>query len=240
MDVVEHLKIEEFLKNSAIIVTLITGFFYCSSMVYTHAYLGRLGLDSDVLERSFHAVVYQGFVFTLQPMIYTSFFIAGFVLLRVLLIIELRHSKKLKAKVDYCKSKILNYLFKENIVLDRYEKTLLKSGVSVAKIFIVLIIALLTLAKFESNGAKIADDLNKSIAQQLIERDKQNASYAKANTPRASTIMPSIYKSDRALMFLYCGSRMCAGFDLDTEQVIYFPHTGFTYKRGQLFKPDVD
>ena len=50
--------------------------------------------------------------------------------------------------------------------------------------------------------------------------------------------MPSIYKSDRALMFLYCGSRMCAGLDLDEEQVIYFPHTGFTYKRGQLLSQD--
>ena len=112
MDVVEHLKIEEFLKNSAIIVTLITAFFYCSSTVYTHAYLKSLQLDSDVLERSFHAVVYQGFIFNLQSMIFISFCIIGFALGRVFLTIKFRHSKKFTTNVDNLKRKLLRFLFK--------------------------------------------------------------------------------------------------------------------------------
>jgi hypothetical protein len=238
MDVVEHLKIEEFLKNSAIIVTLITAFFYCSSTVYTHAYLRRLGLDSDVLERSFHAVVYQGFIFNLQKMIFISFCIIGFASLRVFLIIEFRRSIKIKRKIVYCKVKFLKFFFKENIVLDSYEKSLFIGWISAAKIFILLIIALVALVVSEGNGVKAAGDVNKRIACQLIERGKQSPSHVNADTPRVSTIMPSIYQPDSELMFLYCGSRMCAGFDFDEEQVIYFPHTGFTYKRGQLLSQD--
>lgn len=238
MDVVEYLKIEEFLKNSAIIVTLITAFFYCSSMVYTLAYLRYLGLDSDVLERSFHAVVYQGFMFNLQLMISISFGIIGFAAGRVFLIIKLRHSIKMKRKIVYYKRKLLSFLFNENRVLDGLDKSLIMEMISVAKIFISLIMALIVLVMIEQNGVKAAGDVNKIIACQLIERDKQNPSHAKADTPRVSTIIPSIYQPDSELMFLYCGSRMCAGFDFDEEQVIYFPHTGFTYKRGQLLSLD--
>jgi hypothetical protein len=238
MDVVEHMKIEEFLKNSAIIVTLITAFFYCSSTVYTHAYLKSLGLDSDVLERSFHAVVYQGFVFNLQSMITISFAIIGIASLRVLLIIPFRRSIKIKRKMDYCKAKFLKFLYKENIELDSYDKSFFIGWISAAKIFILFTLALVALVASEQNGVKAAGDVNKRIACQLIERDKQNPSHAKADTPRVSTIMPSIHQPDSELMFLYCGSRMCAGLDLDEEQVIYFPQTGFTYKRGQLLSQD--
>lgn len=133
------MKLEEFLKNSAIVVTLITAFFYCSSMVYTHAYLGRLGLDSDVLERSFHAVVYQGFIFNLQPMMIISMFIVGLVWIKAIVIIEFRRSvnnrRSNAKKIIHFKWKALKFLQIKKRALDDFERPLIREAINVSKIF---------------------------------------------------------------------------------------------------------
>lgn len=238
------MKLEEFLKNSAIIVTLITAFFYCSSMVYTHAYLGRLGLDSDVLERSFHAVVYQGFIFNLQPMMIISMFIVGLVWIKAIVIIEFRRSvnnrRSNAKKIIHFKWKALKFLQIKKRALDDFERPLIREAINVSKIFLLLFFALLTLARFEIEGGKVANNVNQSITDQLKEKVGQNGLVPSVDILRTSIITPSLQKPDTALMFLYCGSRMCAGFDLVKEQVIYFPHTGFTYKQGLVAKPITD
>lgn len=235
MDVVSNMKFEDLLKNSALVISLITAFFYCSSMVYTHAYLGRLGLDSDVLERSFHAVVYHGFVFNLWATIIALLAAPALVLLRALLIIDyrrfLKENKQNKKNAIIRKLKILKFFKIKRRSFDYYEKPLIKRTFQVSKVFIVLLIALIMLARYEQDGIRAATVVKQNIANQLKEKNANN-SVAFINSQRNSIITQSLPKTDSELIFLYCGARMCAGFDLESEKIAYIPHTGFAFKSG--------
>lgn len=236
MDVMSIMKFEYFLKNSAIVVTFITAFFYCSSTVYTHAYLGRLGLDSDVLERSFHAVVYQGFIFNLGPMLIFLIVVIGLIWIKTIITIQLHRSIKEKRKdakiLINLKNKIFNFFKIKNKSLDYFERPLIKGSLSFTIAFFLLFIALLTLAKFEKKGSAVANVVNQNIANQLREKAAHNDSAVVISRQRNSIIIPSLPKNGTELIFLYCGSHMCAGFDIDKEQVIYFPNTSFSFKSG--------
>lgn len=48
--------------DSAAFIAILTSYFYCVGTVYTNGYLGVFGLDSDLLERNFHQVIYSGFI----------------------------------------------------------------------------------------------------------------------------------------------------------------------------------
>lgn len=48
--------------DSAVILTIITAFLYSASTAYTHGYFGILNLDSDVLDRNFHQILYHGMI----------------------------------------------------------------------------------------------------------------------------------------------------------------------------------
>lgn len=235
MDVVGFMKFEDFLKNSALVLSIITAFFYCSSTVYTHAYLGRLGLDSDVLERSFHAVVYQGFIFNLSATIYTLLAVTALVLFRTLVIIDyrkfLKKDKKNKKDAINFKLKVLKFFKIKRRSFDYYEKPLIKRAFEVSKVFLLLLSAFFMLARFEQDGIRAATVVKQNIANQLKEKNVNN-SVAFINSQRNSIITQSLPKTDSELVFLYCGARMCAGFDLESEKIAYIPHTGFAFKSG--------
>ena len=46
--------------DSTGLLALLTGYLYCVSTAYTQGYLNALGLDSDLLNRNFHQVIYHG------------------------------------------------------------------------------------------------------------------------------------------------------------------------------------
>ncbi|MFB2653860.1 hypothetical protein [Shewanella seohaensis] len=228
------MKFEDFLKNSALVISLITAFFYCSSMVYTHAYLRRLGLDSDVLERSFHAVVYQGFMFNLSAMMITLMIFTALVWVRTIVIIDFRKfvktSRRNARRVCTLKNKLLNFFNIKRRSFREDEKILIKKAIIVSQFFLLLLIALFILAKYEQRGGNVANTLKQRIAERLAEKYEHNKTAVATNIQPYSIMTQSVPKSDSDLIFLYCGSRMCAGFDLEKEQVVYIPQASFTMK----------
>lgn len=61
------------LLNSAGLIVIITAFVFGSSTAYTNAELSVLGLNSDLMERSFHQVLYHGVIMNLVFMFFIPF-----------------------------------------------------------------------------------------------------------------------------------------------------------------------
>ncbi len=68
------------LLNSAGLIVLTTAFLFASSTAYTSALLRRLGLDSDLMERSFHQVLYHGFIINLLFLMALPLFLFFYIL----------------------------------------------------------------------------------------------------------------------------------------------------------------
>ncbi|WP_284193860.1 hypothetical protein, partial [Vibrio zhanjiangensis] len=58
------------LVDSAGIAALLTAYLYCVSTAFTHGYFNTLGLDSDLLDRNFHQIIYSGLIQSLNSFIW--------------------------------------------------------------------------------------------------------------------------------------------------------------------------
>ncbi len=79
--------------------------------------------------------------------------------------------------------------------------------ISLGAFFFILVMGI-----FESNGRKNAETLLLNI---------KNNSYGKVKV--------KIQDSDKNIAYLYCGNRNCAGLDLKTKEIVYFPQDGYLY-----------
>ncbi|MGE6647962.1 hypothetical protein ACQKE0_01635 [Shewanella colwelliana] len=230
------MRLEDYLKNGALLVTLITAYFYCSSMVYNIAYLTRLGLDSDVLERSFNAVVYQGFIFNLKWMVYLFTLSFLFIGLRALSIINFRryirkdknNARKVIRSIRFMYG-ALNLGHKDS---DYFERTLIKRSIQACTFLSVIYCMFFSIAHFQKEGSRVADIVNVQIEKQKeIIAGRKGVTLVNQDLEYLAIIPNKLdFTGQIPQMFLYCGARMCASFDFINDQIVYLPHTGFKIK----------
>ena len=201
--------------DSAGIVAFLTAYFYCVSTAFTYGYFYTLGLDSDLLDRNFHQVIYHGMITSLENAIYLSAFILlfGFIYSNWCFFIffyikkSFSHGRRLvrlKKKINLPTKK----LSKRELSI----KAIFSKSIGV---FLVVIGFLSVLIVYEKSGMEQANELRIRISE------------------GESIIMKSSqYKGE--LTFLYCGSRNCAGYNPETEEVIYIPQQDISIDNNKI------
>lgn len=192
--------------NSANIVTALTVTLYCSSTAYMGGYFssfkGIPSLDSDILERNLHQVLYHGLelnfkFFLIIPLMIVVLFIAQYGYDTWDLRRQEKHQKfstrELEAK-HVPKIKSAYYLL------------------SVLLTFMFLMVV------FEHKGKQTALTL-----QDNIKNEKQVT---------LVDIPVGIKKKDKTLIFLFCGARNCSGLDIEHQSIVNFPQSNFTLHNG--------
>ncbi|MEH0739974.1 hypothetical protein H4F05_00510 [Vibrio cholerae] len=206
------------LMDSAIFLAVVTAFFYCISTAYYQGYLGTMQLDSDLLDRNLHQVLYQGFLVSLTPLILTLFIVTAIAfffshVIAPIWVSILKRSIKNKRRLFKAK-KLLFGKYKDS----PFEKRVKAISRNCASCFLVVSLSLLYLAYIESLGKEHAKDIQVEI---------QKGNYNKSNLVRLSGSTP------KDLYLLACGARNCAGVDLQTKRVYYFEskHLSFVSER---------
>ncbi|MEJ6521092.1 hypothetical protein PQI64_15150 [Shewanella bicestrii] len=227
------MKFEDFLKNSAIIITLVTAYFYCCSSFYVSGYFNVLELDSDVLERTFHSIVFEGFELNLEYFILIPYFLFIAFFLKAMLVISLkRFIKKIEnaRKVIKIKCKALKLLGLSRRRWNHYERPHVVIVYQLLGLFIACTVLLFVFGLFEQDGKRTAYIIKNKIND--VVKSKADGVVKLENLHPFRMVSSLKSESVNELYFLYCGSRMCAGFDVDNFETVYFPQSGFRLKRG--------
>lgn len=192
------------LVDSAGIAALLTAYLYCVSTAFTHGYFHTLGLDSDLLDRNFHQIIYSGLIQSLNSFIW--FALVVFILVtiytswRVSISYNVRKGYKTARKIVRFK-KLCRIPTKKPTKLEvRYQ---LHFNAAVGLFMATLgFVALLLI--HENEGVKRANLIIQSIQ----------------NEPE-TTFKAGNYENE--LVFLYCGVRNCAGYDPKLDRIVYVP-----------------
>ena len=199
--------------DGAILLAIVTAFLFCSSTAYTHGYFIYLHLDSDVLDRNFHQALYKGLILNFEELFALSILAVALFYFRVQYVSLLsdyvnksfNHGRKL-IKIRQTIRKLSGFRNnKETVIVKRYKLFQKRSVVAFVSIFVFL----LSMAGHERNGQA---DAKKALDS--IERGLFTIATFKSN------------KETTKVAYLYCGSRNCAGLDIKTNEIVYFPQQG--------------
>ncbi len=208
------------LLDSAMLVTAITGFFYSASTAYAHGLFFILHLDSDVLDRNFHQIIYSGMILSIFILFFAPFVLA---LLRttyswyvIALSNYIREGIGKGRKVVNLKKKLSMRTRKRTPIEERYF-IILKPYWLVAFGIMVFIFLMVIFERQGRTAAQITLDSIESNTYNIVK-----------------------FKDDgvvETLAFLYCGARNCAGMDVKTKGIRYFPQSGHYYKQVEKVSP---
>lgn len=202
--------------NSAILLTAATAFLYCVSTAHYGGYLGPLHLDADILDRNFHQVLYNGFLISFGPMFW---FLAGYGLMRLFyshfvlpeIIDWLRHGISRRRRFLKFRHR---WFGKRKDSL--YEKNQKQHAIR-ALLYVALALALIaSLVYFESLGKRAARKMQDRLEAEQI--------------ATANLVQVKINDDTKNLFYLACGARNCAGIELKTRKIYYFPQNGHSYQ----------
>lgn len=203
--------------ESAIILALSTALLYIVANTYTQGFLDTLHLDPEVLDRNFNQVLYRGFIIALGNLlgsflnIITVLILLSFTMFIFLVTFPSIATTQIFTCVRQRAADGIAFL---------QGATMIKLSASVfARSFVVLTIATLILHYLASIEKKGRDD-----ALTLL------GFTARTNLPPDQRMLRvSIDGKPLDLLYLTCGSRNCAGMDLKTRRVYYFPQNGHSY-----------
>lgn len=206
--------------DSAIFLAACTAVLYSWSTASYHGFLIVAKLDSDMMERSFHQVIYSGLVISIGPVILM-------LLLAWVLLFFWSHAV-LPVYIDWVRSSVKSkrrvIKFRRYWVRRRVAPSIEKQEKS--RFYRVTLYALggvgyiLSLVYFENEGRQQASEVI----------DKHMA----GSNSSDSIITVLVDKSEKELRYLDCGAKNCAGIEEDTNKVYYFPQSSsysFTYDR---------
>lgn len=202
--------------DSAVFIAGFTALLYTWSTAYYHGFLGTLRLDADMMERSFHQVIYSGLLISFAPVIIILIFSA--------LILYLYSHAILPSYIDWArksikpKRKLVKFrrfwLGKRNSPLIELRAKALFTKVALLTLVGVFYVA--SLVYFESLG--------KNSASQLIEE------HLEGKNKQTQIVKIKTDQEEKSLRFLGCGNRSCAGIEEKTNLVTYYPNsTGYSY-----------
>lgn len=190
------------LVDSAGVAAILTAYLYSVSTAFRHGYFNALGLDSDLLDRNFHQIIYSGLVQSLTDFILLATAVFIFVMVyttwRVYLSYYIRRGFLFGRRFVRLK-KILRISTKKPTKLEaKYQRHFYFSLIALVLTFIFFIV----LVMHERKGARRAESVVDAISKGDV------------------TILNSgNYGND--LVFLYCGIRNCAGYDMKEDKLIY-------------------
>ncbi|MDI3380386.1 hypothetical protein ACFPPF_09875 [Xenophilus aerolatus] len=207
------------LLGSAVLLAGATAFLYSASTAYIGGYLGMLKLDADVLDRNFHQVLYSGMLVAFGPiswMLCTAFLLCGFYtsvvfgLLRPYLKRGVTEKRRILA---------IKHLFASRSRGSRAEQDMKRRARAVFACLLLLGAFLLTLAHLERKGRR--------SAQEMLQRLGQGQAQV------SQMVRVKIEDQPRTLAHLMCGARNCAGLEVSTGTVFYYPQTGHSFQYFQ-------
>lgn len=211
--------------DTALLVTVVTALLYTWSTANFNGYILTLNLDTDIMERNFHQVIYNGLIISFAP-------ILAFGVILWLIILLYTH-EILPAYVDWLRA---HFSRRRKVIRVRRfwlgKRSLppieLRAKAFFTKFSLVLLISifyLISLVYFEHIGQKQAKD--------IIEN------HNKGKNKRTEMIDIEINKKNKTLRFLACGARTCAGIEEKTNTIFYFPSStsySFLYHENNVTK----
>lgn len=202
--------------DSALLLALITATVYCWSTARYNGFLHAANLDTDMMERNFHQVMYSGLVVSFKYLLAFLIVVTLIWLLYAHLILPiyvdcLRSS--IKARRLVVKFRKFWVGKRKDTVLEKREKNRLNNYLVVlfgGFIFVA------SLAFFERQGVQSAESL-----LSRYENDKSH---------EFDLISTTIEGEKRKLLFLGCGVRNCAGLTPETNRIYYFDQSnGYSF-----------
>jgi len=202
------------LLDSAIALAMITAYLFCASTAYVHGYFNTLSLDSDVLDRNFHQVLYHGMILNLTYLFLLPLF---FFVYNNIKKQSAQFSSKaaknnfgLAKKIVKCQQFLKVRPINRNLIIQSYQKKEKHSRI----VFLIFIVFIISMYSFESSG--------KNSASEKLDNIKNN----KFNSIRFNLSTP---RNQYALLF--CGSRNCVAYDTKNNENFYFQQKDFRYKK---------
>jgi len=195
--------------DSATILAGATAFLYSSSTAYIHGYFNILSLDSDVLDRNFHQILYHGMTLNIFPLFFLPFILAVVVTLHSgfsLSVIDFYNTGYKNKKKVVKLHRLLSLRKEKSSAQIMYSKRIKKSWVIFGFIFTFMF----SMAIFDRNGR-----INAKSVLSSIEDGTYNSVEVKSSGDK--------------FVFLYCGARNCAGVDTETGLIRYFQQTGHAF-----------
>jgi hypothetical protein len=195
--------------DTALFVTAMTVLLYTWSAVSFNGFLGIMSLDSDLMERNFHQVIYGGLLISFAPVITIVFatwailFVWTHGVLPVYVDFVRKEFSRRRKVVE-----IRRFWFgKRNAThIERRANALFTKvsfGLLAGFMFII------SLVYFESIGS--------SKAKTILENHVQG------KNKQSQMIEVKINSITKKLRFLACGARTCAGIEEKTNRIYYFP-----------------
>ena len=173
-----------------------------------------LDLDSDVLDRNFHQTLYQGLLLNLKQLFLVLIAVATFYFskssFKIFLSSKIKKNYKNGRKIAEIK-KTLRFKNRKNNRLERQYRPAINKSVGA---IVVLVVLIFVLAHFERKGKLFAEDVKASIIEN-----------------RFNSVTFVEYSDVKKIAYLYCGSRNCAGMDVETNEIVYFQQNGHRIKR---------
>jgi hypothetical protein len=202
--------------DSAILLAGCTALLYSWSTANYHGFLTTVSLDSDMMERSFHQVIYSGLVVSFVPILVMLFLVAFalFIWSHAILPVYLdwvRGGVRPKRRVI----KFRRYWIGKRITptIEKNEKSRFNRAAIYSLSGFAFIVSLIY---FENKGQQQAKDI---IAKHL----------AGENNP-GNMISVVIGNNKKTLRYLGCGAKNCAGIEGESNRIYYFSQsTGHSF-----------
>ena len=200
------------LIDSALILTALTAILYSSGTAYHNGMLATLSLSPALLEKSFHQLLYTGFLQACIPL----FIITATIVVFLTLVSELYFPlvQRLYNKSFSWKKRIIKFLkrFSYNHETERIKRARAKTYSSLL-VFFVLVGVLSFLRCLEIKGAQQGQEYLSVIGKK--ECDKDNIIIEKT--------------SNKAFCTIACGTNHCAVVDQETGISVYLSPDEFTF-----------
>lgn len=209
------------LLNSAGLIVLTTAFLFASSTAYTNALLRKLGLDSDLMERSFHQVLYHGFIINLPFFMALPFLL--FVMAFFTYEIKSEMHKAFRASND-----------RRFVNARRFLKPLRRLGVRFRReSYIMRKLGNIKLATWMTLSSSVL------CIFVIVHHERQGGVDAEEHIEKIkSGDISLVYLDDdeTGYPFLYCGAKSCAAYDKEKNRIKYFAQDRFSVSRVETSK----
>jgi len=202
--------------DSAILLAVCTALLFSWSTAHYHGFLVTAHLDSDLMERSFHQVIYSGLVLAMLPLFLTLFTVSALLYCYSHMLLPeyvnlVRRSYKAKRKVI----KLRKFWIGKRVAPE-IEKVEKKRFNNYFILFAIATSFLLSLIYFENKG--------QNHAKETLELHKKNETISK------NIILVPYKNGSKTLHYLGCGSKNCAGIEPKTNRIYYFSQAvGFSF-----------
>lgn len=202
--------------DSAVYLAALTGFFYCTGSVYDSAYWGTLQLDPNMLDTNVYQTLLNGFIFSSASLLYS---VGGLLSLWFLWAWQwLPFSNDWLLKHPSFKIRLESFALelhggRQPSDQERHHKTTATQRFFWLLAFIGLFLVF-----------QVVGNTGKRDAMKLVRKIEAQS------CPQRGMIVADIAGTPRSLLGMGCGSRNCAGIDLATKTIYYFPSTGHSFQ----------